>query len=50
MKDCTLSDDQKKRIQATLKRIREGLERGQKPVFSEPAHSFAPEAYDDKNV
>lgn len=50
MADSTLTDDQKKRIRATLKRIREGLEKGQTSVFSEPAHGFTPEAYDDKSV
>ncbi len=44
-----LSNDQKDRINATLKRIRMGLERLQTLPFEEPAHLFKPEAVNEKN-
>ena len=39
-----LSDDQLKRIKATLARIRGGLSKVKVGQFSEPAHIFSPEA------
>jgi len=38
-----LSDDQLKRIKATLARIRGGLSKVKVDQFSEPAHIFKPE-------
>ncbi|MEP3275179.1 MAG: hypothetical protein ABJN26_15570 [Stappiaceae bacterium] len=42
-----LSEDQEKRIEATLKRIRAGLARSVGDQFSEPGHVFEPEAHHD---
>lgn len=42
-----LSDDQLKRIEATLKRIRSGLTKTKANPFNEPAHIFKPEAQND---
>jgi len=39
-----LTEDQKKRIEATLRRIREGLSRTKNSDLDEPAHIFDPEA------
>lgn len=41
-----LTEDQEKRITATLKRIRAGLARATSDQFSEPSHIFDPEAQD----
>ncbi len=45
-----LTEDQKERIEKTLKRIRAGLwseeERNNTTVFEEPSHIFVPETYD----
>lgn len=41
-----LSEDQERRIAATLKRIRDGLDSKQAKQFDEPAHIFEPEAFD----
>jgi hypothetical protein len=42
-----LNDEQLKRIAATLKRIRGGLSKAETNQFSEPAHTFNPEAQID---
>lgn len=42
-----LTEDQKERIAATLRRIRGGLSRAIGDQCSEPAHIFKPEAHDD---
>lgn len=42
-----LNDEQLKRITATLKRIRGGLSQAETDQFSEPAHTFKPEAQID---
>lgn len=48
MKDkSNITEDQTKRIAATLKRIRAGLKQTSKPICDEPAHFFNPEAADD---
>ncbi|MEO0544403.1 MAG: hypothetical protein AAFY99_11345 [Pseudomonadota bacterium] len=39
-----LTEDQKKRIEATLKRIQAGLSRADIKQLDEPAHIFDPEA------
>jgi len=43
-----LTEDQQKRISATLKRIRTGLDRAEDMPFSEPGHTFDPEAQNAK--
>lgn len=45
-----LSEDQMKRIDATLKRIRGGLSRFSFAKPTEPAHVYQPEAFDDKRA
>ncbi|MFP1677648.1 hypothetical protein ACLD02_03065 [Alloalcanivorax sp. C16-2] len=45
-----LSQDQQDRIDATLKRIRGGLARFRATRPQEPAHTFKPEAFDDKRA
>lgn len=44
-----LTEDQKKRIATTLRRIRNGLKRLNTVPFEEPAHVFRPEVADEKN-
>lgn len=43
-----LSDDQKNRVEETLKRIRAGLKRIDLSPGAEPAHFFKPEALHDQ--
>lgn len=43
-----LSVDQQQRIEATLKRIRAGLEKYQEKPAEEPVHVYQPEAINDK--
>jgi len=43
-----LTEDQQKRISATLKRIRAGLSRADDDQFAEPGHTFNPEAQNAK--
>ncbi|MEM6891160.1 MAG: hypothetical protein AAF636_23955 [Pseudomonadota bacterium] len=43
-----LTEDQQKRISATLKRIRAGLDRAVNDPFAEPGHTFDPEAQNAK--
>ena len=43
-----LTDEQQKRISATLKRIRAGLGRTEDTPFAEPSHTFDPEAQNAK--
>lgn len=40
-----LTDDQQKRIAATLSRIRGGLNASEGSAFEEPAHTYVPEAH-----
>ncbi|WP_187292569.1 hypothetical protein [Octadecabacter antarcticus] len=42
-----LTEDQQKRIAATLRRIRAGLSRATGGQFSEPAHLFKPVVHHD---
>ncbi|WP_161635689.1 hypothetical protein [Actibacterium mucosum] len=42
----SLTEDQEKRIAATLKRIRAGLSGAAGDHFGEPSHLFDPEAHD----
>ncbi len=44
-----LTEDQQKRISATLKRIRAGLNRAENDQFAEPGHTFDPEAQNIKH-
>lgn len=46
----TLSPNQLKRIEATLKRIRGGLSRASADPFDEPAHTFQPEAFRNEHT
>ncbi len=46
--DLPLTEDQLKRIEKTLARIRAGLKAPAGSPFEEPAHLFAPENTNDK--
>lgn len=42
------ADDECRRIESTLKRIRAGLNQGEVPRLEEPAHFFKPEHVNDE--
>ena len=46
IEDTELTDDQKRRIKATLKRIREGLMATEIELSAQPSHVFFPKAFD----
>ncbi len=43
-----MTEDQQKRIEATLRRIRDGLSKASFGQFSEPSHIFDPEVHNGK--